>query len=150
MEFKIKNIEFIDESGLAAIPKSNLRYNNIDIVISSNSEESLEHVQQDFEALKNEGIEKLIKEHFIPWLKGKDFIDLDDDKIYDGIKITNVSYHYQRIIAKHSPTNEDGYFGEFDFDFKSSNDYTRDLLQASAFVVLVKDQKVYYDRSYDI
>lgn len=149
-EFKIKKIEFIDESDLVDNPKSNLKYNDIEISIGSNSEESLEHIQKDYEALRNEGIEKLIKEHFIPWLKGEKFKDLDDDKIYDGLKITNITYHYQRIIGKYSPTNEDDFFGEFDFDFESSNDYTRDLLQASALVVLVNDEKVYYDRCYDI
>ena len=32
-EFKIKNIEFINQSDLVKIPETNLKWNNIDILI---------------------------------------------------------------------------------------------------------------------
>lgn len=149
-EFKIKNIEYINQSDLVKIPKTNLKWNNIDILISSNNEESSKHIQNDYEVLESEGIEKLIKNNFIPWLKGDEFKNLDNDKIYNGLKLTNISYHYHKIISKYSPTEKDDFFGEFEFDFESNNNYTQDLLQASAFVVLVNDKKVYYGRNYDI
>lgn len=149
-EFKIKNIEFIDESHLINIPKTNLKYNDIEIIISSNGEESLKHVKEDYEVLMKEGIEKFIKVNFITWLKGNDFKDLDDDKIYDGLKLTDVSYSYKFICDKYSPTNKDDHFGEFKFSFESSNKYTENLLQASEFELLINNGKIYYGGNYDI
>lgn len=149
-KFEIKNLEFIDESNKINIPQTNLKYNNIDILISANNEESLKHIEKDYKILSNEGIEKLIKNNFIPWLKGNEFKSLDDQKIYNGLKLTDISYHYHKIIGKYSPTEKDDFFGEFEFDFESSNEYTKDLLQASAFVILVNDDKIYFGRNYDI
>lgn len=149
-EFKIKNIEFIDETDSNEIPKTNIKYNNIEILISSNKEESLKHVEADFKTLKKNNIEDLIKKNFIPWLKGENYTELDDDKIYDGLKLTNISYNYHNIIAKYSPTNKDDFFGEFEFDFISGNKYTKDLLQASAFVILVNNNTIYFGKNYDI
>lgn len=149
-KFEIKNIEFIDETNQLDIPKTNLKYNDIEIMIGANKEESLKHIESDYKVLIKEGIEKLIKANFIPWLKGDEFKNLDDKKIYDGLKLTNVSYHYHRIIGKYSPTEKDDFFGEFEFDFESSNEYTKNLLQASAFVLLINNGKIYFDRNYDI
>ena len=149
-KFEIKNIEFIDETNKINIPKTNLKYNNIDILISANNEESLKHIEKDYKILSNEGIEKLIKNNFIPWLKGNEFKSLDYLKIYNGLKITAISYHYHQIIAKYSPTEKDDFFGEFEFDFESCNEYTKDLLKASAFVILINDDKIYFGRNYDI
>ncbi len=149
-KFEIKNIEFIDETDIIDIPKTNLKYNDIEILISANKEESLKHIENDYNILTKEGIEKLIKTNFISWLKGNEFKDLDDQKIYNGLQLTNISYHYHRIIGKYSPTEKDDYFGEFEFDFESGNEYTKDLLQASAFVILVNNDKIYFGRNYDI
>lgn len=149
-KFVVKNIEFIDETEQFDIPKTNLKYNDIDILIGANKNESLKHIEKDYEVLKNEGIEKLIKSRFIPWLKGDEFKNLDDDKIYNGLKLTNISYSYHKIIDKYSPTKKDDFFGEFELDFVSSNEYTENLLQASAFVILINNGKIYYGRNYDI
>lgn len=149
-KFEIKNIEFIDESHLINIPKTNLKYNNIEIIISSNSGESLKHIKEDYEVLIKEGLEKFIKNNFISWLKGDEFKDLDDDKIYEGLKLTNISYYYHRIIDKYSPTEKDDYFGEFAFDFESSNEYTERLLQTAEFSLLINNEKIYYGENYDI
>lgn len=59
-----------------------------------------------------------------------------------GSAVTFDNYHYSRIIAKYSPTEEDGFFGQFEFDFKSANDYTADMLEATAFEVYVKNGEV--------
>ena len=149
-KFEIKKIEFIDESDLVKIPKTKLKYNNIEIIISSNSEESLKHVKEDYEVLMKEGIENFIKTNFITWLKGNDFKDLDDDKIYDGLKLTDVSYSYKFICDKYSPTKKDDYFGEFTFSFESDNKYTENLLQASEFSLLINNGKIYYGGNHDI
>lgn len=105
-------------------------------------EESLKHVGEDFACLQNEGIEKIIRERFIPWFKGEQFEDRDDQKILEGLRLLSITYHYSRIIAKYSPTEEDGFFGQFEFDFKSANDYTADMLEATAFEVYVKNGEV--------
>lgn len=149
-EFKIRNIEFVDESYKFNIPKSNIKYNNIEIMISSNVEESLKHVKENFNLLKKEGIENLIKTNFIPWLKGNEFKELEDEKIYFGLKLTDISYSYKFICEKYSPTNKDDYFGDFEFTFESGNDYTKNLLQASMFVLLIKDDKIYFGNNFDI
>ena len=149
-EFIIKNIEFVDESDLVKIPKTKLKYNNIEIIISSNSEESIKHIQEDYATLMKEGIEKFIKTNFITWLKGNDLKDLDDDKIYDGLKLTYVSYSYKFICDKYSPIKKDDYFGEFNFSFESSNEYTENLLQASEFSLLINNGKIYYGGNHDI
>jgi len=150
MEYKIKNIEFIDESSSVEIPQTNLAYNGIEIEIQSNREDSLKHINEDYEVLKKEGIENLIKTMFIPWLKTEKYKDMDDEKIYEGLKLYEINYHYQKYIAKYSPTNQDDFFGEFEFDFESGNEYTKKLLQASAFDVLVCNGKVYKGRNFDI
>lgn len=149
-EFKIRNIEFIDESHLINIPKTDLKYNGVEIVIGSNGEESLKHIKEDYEFLMQEGIEKYIKVNFITWLKGDEFKDLDDEKIYEGLKLTYISYGYNFICDKYSPTNKDDYFGEFTFAFESGNEYTENLLQASEFTLLINNGKIYYGRNYDI
>lgn len=149
-EFKIKNIEFVDESHLVIIPETNLKYNGIEIIIRSNSEESLKHVQEDYDVLMEEGIEKYIRGNFIPWLKGNDADKWDDDKVYEGLKLTYVSYSYKPICAKYSPTEKDDHFGEFSFSFESGNEYTEYLLQASEFSLLVNGGKIYYGGNFDI
>ena len=149
-KFKIKNTEFIDESDLVTIPETNLKYNDIDIVIGSNKEDSLLHIKKDFDVIQKAGIDKLIKSNFIPWLKGEDNKDLDDEEIFNGLKITDISYSFNKIVEKYSPTNKDDYFGEFEFDFVSCNDYTKNLLQASAFVVLVNNDNIYFGNNFDI
>lgn len=97
-----------------------------------------------------EGIEKFIKSKFIIWLKGDNFKDLEDEKIYEGLRLTYVSYEYNFICDKYSPTNKDDYFGEFNFGFESGNEYTENLLQASEFRLLINNGKVYYGGNYDI
>ena len=51
-KFKLKNIEYIDESNLTVIPKTNIIYNDIEIEIKSNRTESLKHINNDYEVIK--------------------------------------------------------------------------------------------------
>ena len=88
-----------ETEGPADIP-SGIIYRDNEIIISFNAEESREHIRDDFGVLMNEGIEKIIKERFIPWLKGDQFPDKDDALVYDGLHLTGILYHHGRIIAK--------------------------------------------------
>lgn len=149
-KFKIKKIEFIDESHLVNLPKTELKFNGIEIEIECNSEDSLKHINEDYEVLKKEGLEKFIRADFITWLKGDEFIDLDDDEIYKGLKLTEISYCYHFICDKYSPTNKGDNFGQFRFTFVSGNRYTKNLLEAADFVLLINNGKIYYDQSYEV
>ena len=52
---------------------SELSYNGISIdILEPDEEESKKHIEHDFAVLVRENIEKIIKERFIPWIKGKD------------------------------------------------------------------------------
>lgn len=148
--FKVQHIELVDESDSVSIPKTNLKYQGVEIAISSNAEESLRHINPDYKALEKAGIEILIKANFIPWLKGNGHKNLDNELIYQGLRLTNISYHYGRIVAKYSPTKQDDFFGQFEFDFDSSNEYTKELLESSAFVVLINDGKLYFGKNFNI
>lgn len=128
-----------------------LKYNEVNIAIyPSAMEESKKHIVQDYEVLKQEGIENIIKKEFIPWLKGEEFLDRDDDKIFMGMEIYQISYIYSKIAAEYSPTGEENFFGQFEFSFVSSNDYTSDILEAVAMEVYVYDGRIVKVRGYDI
>ena len=45
---------------------------------------------------------------------------------------------------------EDAYFGQFEFDFESSGEYTADMLEASAMQVYIKDGEIIKVSGYDI
>ena len=125
-------------------------YNGIEININFEKEESEKHIENDFQVLVNTGIDNIIKEKFIPWLLGEDFIDKDKEKVFEGIKVYDITYQYGRVIAKYSPTGEDNFFGQFELSFEAGNDYTTDMLEAVACGILVKDGKVYKGMNYDI
>lgn len=129
---------------------SDIQYNGVNIVVNFHIDESKNHILKDYKVLEKEGIENIIRNHFIPWLKGEDFKERDDNKIYEGLKIYYISYNYTKIIDKYSPTGEENYFGEFEFAFESSSDYTKDMLQSSAMQVYVLNDKVVKVSGYDI
>lgn len=115
-----------------------------------NDEESLKHISEDFACLQKEGIEKIIRERFIPWFKGEEFADMDDQKIFEGLRVFSISYCYLRIVAEYSPTEKDSFFGQFEFDFESANDYTADMLEATAFEVYVENGKIVGTNGFEI
>ena len=129
---------------------SGLQYQGIDIEITFHREESLQHIAQDFEALQNEGIETVIREQFIPWFKGEEFQDREDEKIFHGLRIYAIDYSYGQIAASYSPTGEDAFFGQFEFDFESSDAYTADMLEGTAMQVYVYEGKVVKVSGYEI
>ena len=142
-KFIFKNNKNIYNNKLNYRLETDKKYNGVTIEIYFNTKESSEHLDEDYKVLEREGIENLIKNQFIPWLKIEQFKDKDDDKIYDGMKVYGISYRYGRIIDRYSPTGHENYFGQFEFSFESSNDYTKDMLEGSVTMcVYVLDDKV--------
>ena len=68
--------------------------------------------------------------------------DKDNALIYDGLHLTEILYHYGRIVAKYSPTGRDDHFGQFELMFDSGSAYTEDMLEAVAMQVYVNGGKV--------
>lgn len=127
-----------------------MKYKDIDIVISFNKEESEAHIKSDYEVLNKVGIDNIIKEQFIPWLLGEQFKDKDVNKVFEGLKIYDISYQYGKIIADYSPTKEEEYFGQFEFSFESGSDYTNDIFEAVAMQVYVLNDSIVKVSGYDI
>lgn len=130
--------------------ENDVKYNGVKVDINFDEEESLKHLNRDFKVLENYGIEKIIKKEFLSWLKGEEFKDRDDNKIYDGLKLYEINYHYGKIIEKYSPSGKEGYFGQFEFCFESSSEYTRDILDAVAMVIYVYKGKIIKISGYNI
>lgn len=116
-------------------------YNGIAVEVEE-TEESLSHIDEDFAALVKAGIDNVILEKFIPWLKCEEFADRDDKLVFEGLSVTSITYYYSMVVADYSPTGEDGYFGQFEFDFVPSSDYTEDMLECVAMEVYVQNGKV--------
>lgn len=110
------------------------KYNGISVEVEE-TEESLAHIDEDFAALVKAGIENVIKERFIPWLKGEEFADRDDKLVFEGLRADSVTYYY-------SPDGNGGFFGRFEFDFVPSSDYTEDMLECVAMEVYVQNGEV--------
>lgn len=127
-----------------------LKFRDIPLEFHADKNGSHEHVREDFAALERSGIDKLIRERFLPWLKGDQFPDRDDEQIMAGLKLYEFSYAYLPIVAKYSPTGEDGLFGEFELCFESANEYTEDMLEAVAMQVYVFNGEVVKVSGYDI
>ena len=129
---------------------SGIRYQDAEIIMDFNGKESQEHIREDFDALQREGIEKTIRERFVPWLKGEQFRDKEDALVYAGLHLTGILYHHGRIIAKYSPTGQDDRFGQFEFLFESCSADTADMLEAVAMQVYVKDGRIVKVSGYDV
>ena len=61
-----------------------------------------------------------------------------------------VCYDYGRIIAEYSPTGKEDFFGHFEFEMESSNDYTSDMLEAVAMEVYVLGDEIVKVDGYDV
>jgi hypothetical protein len=115
------------------------------INIGIKKEKDLENLDKDFSIMKS-NIDKLIDNKLIPWIKPtKEFTF---DKIKNDLKLYCISYSYNYIIAKYSPTKKDDYFGKFDFNFESKEGYT--YIQAVGMEVYIKDNKILKVICYDI
>lgn len=127
-----------------------LEYNGVHVVVTFRKDESLKHVYDDFRVLEEHGIERIIREEFIPWLVSAEFKDRDRDKICEGLKISHITYTYGMICGKYSPTGADNYFGQFELDLNSCSDYTEDMLQQSAIEIYILDGKIVGTRKWDV
>ncbi len=129
---------------------SGLKYRDITVIITFDPEQSTAHIEEDFAVLNQKGIDQIILKKFVPWLKGDQYADRDDLKVFENISVYAAEYHFGRIIAKYSPTGDDAYFGQFEFDFESSGDYTADMMEGCAMQVYVKDGAIVRVSGYDI
>lgn len=129
---------------------SGLKYKDTPIIITFEPGLSKEHIEEDFAILNKEGIDQIILKKYVPWLKGDQYKDRDDLKIFENISVYAAEYHYGRITAKYSPTGEDAAFGQFEFDFESSGEYTADMMESCAMQVYVKDGEIVKVSGYDI
>ena len=127
-----------------------MKYNNIEIQISYNDSESKNHIEEDFQTIMNKGIDNIIKENFIPWLTATDYKDADKNKIFEGLKLFKIEYHYGKIIDKYSPTGETNFFGQFDFCFESGSKYTDDIFEAVGMEVIILNGEIVQVNGYDI
>ncbi len=127
-----------------------ISYNGTEIEINFNRAESEAHIEADLKVLTDYGVDRLIKEKYIPWLKGDQFSDKEDDQIFAGLKLFSILYSYGKIIARYSPTGADDTFGQFEFDFESCSEYTADMLEAVAMQVYIKDGEIVRVSGYDI
>ena len=85
-----------------AVPKNiitNYSYGEIPVEVEYNIDASMEHLPDDFETLKKEGIDNIIKERFIPWLKTDEFRDRDVELIFKGLKLYSIVYCYAMILT---------------------------------------------------
>ena len=121
-----------------------------DVRIELNIEDSQKHINKDFAALEKAGIHNIIKNDFLPWLKGKQFKRKNEKMILDGIEIYDITYHYGRIIEKYSPTKKEGYFGQFEFSINSTTEYTQNIFESVAMQVYVFEDKIVKVSGYEI
>ena len=121
---------------------SDLMYGGTAIDIDYNVEESKVHLYEDFAVLQNEGIENIIRNRYLPWFKGKEFSDKDDDLIIEGLKVYGIVYCYGPIDRKYTNTETDEKGGEFTFCFECGNDYVRGMMESVAMTVFVYDGKI--------
>ncbi len=117
--------------------RSNQFFREVEVRVDPPDDESEKHVAADSEVIRREGLDKIIRTRFIPWVKGEQFADRDDGQIFDGLTLYDIVYYYGRIVEKYSPTGEEGFFGQFEFDFESGSDDTADMLESVAMQVYV-------------
>ena len=132
------------------VSASNLFFRGIEVRIDPPDEESQKHVAADSEVIQREGLDNIIRTRFITWFKGEEFADRDDGMIFDGLKLYDVLYQYGRITGKYSPTGEEGFFGQFEFDFESGSDYTADMMEAVAMQVYIFNGEIVKVDGYEI
>ena len=146
--FKKKKNSDIEEYSKTVI--DDLEYNGVHVVVTFRKDESLKHLYDDFKTLEEHGIERIIRDEFIPWLVNTEFQDKDKEKVFEGLKVVFVAYTYGMICEKYSPTGADDYFGQFELHLNSCNDYTEDMLQQSAIEIYILDGKIAGTRKWDV
>ena len=103
--FKKKKNSDIEEYSKTVI--DDLEYNGVHVVVTFRKGESLKHLYDDFKTLEEHGIERIIRDEFIPWLVSTEFQDKDKEEVFEGLKVVFVAYTYGMICEKYSPTGAD-------------------------------------------
>lgn len=122
----------------------------VEVEVEVTDAESRRQLAEDAAVLTAEGLEAVVRSRFLPWFKGESFSDRDDDRILAGLGMTGGRYTYGRIIEKYAPNGQEGYFGQFEFDFVSTDAYTADMLEATAMEVFVQDGRIVNVSGYEI
>ena len=60
---------------------SGLKYRDIPVIITFDPEQSKAHIEDDYAVLNKEGIDQIILKKFVPWLKGDQYADRDDQQV---------------------------------------------------------------------
>ena len=140
-ENKLKDnlqIENIFNEENSNLNRTNIFYNNVEIIISTNILESKKHIYDDYKLLDNNQVEKLIREKFIPWLKESVKEDYNDDMIFNGLKVYAIAYKYFDDYSK------------FVFSFEGNTDYVNNLLQAADMEIIIKNGEISKINCYDV
>lgn len=145
-----RKIKSLSESKLIGKTDNYIGYNLTDKIINGinigiKEEKYLKYLDKDFPIMKS-NVNKLIDNELIPWIKPTK--ELTFDKIKNDLKLYCISYSYNHIIAKYSPTQKDDYFGEFDFSFESKEGYS--YIQAVEMKVYIKNNEILKVSCYDI
>lgn len=74
---------------------SDLKYHDVNIEVFD-VEESKDHLAADYAVLEEYGIENLVKDQFIPWVKGTAYKDRDNDKVFEGLSVDSIAYSYEK------------------------------------------------------
>ena len=127
-----------------------MKYKDFDILINYYREDSEKHIEEDYKVLMENGVDNIVKEQFIPWILGEELKDKNPEKVFEGLKLFEVSYCYGKITEKYSPTGKEEYFGEFKFCYERGNDYVKDIFQAVAMQVYICDNKIVKVSFHDI
>ena len=130
--------------------RTQIEYRNVAIEIEYDIDESKKHISEDYAILQKEGIDDIIKKYFIPWLKADTYKDKDDNLIYEGLEIYGITYRYGMIGARYSPNEKEEMIGQFDFFFRSGNEYTADMLESVAMQIYISDGKIVKVDGYEV
>ena len=129
---------------------SEFKYNDLNIKFLFNIEESKNHIVNDLNVINSVGIDNIIYEKFIPWLKGEQFKGKDDEQIKNGLSLYEIHYHYGKICKEYSPTGNEDYFGQFSFSFESGSEYTDDIFEVVEMQIYVYNDEIVKVIGYDI
>ena len=77
---------------------SGLKYRDISITITFDPEQSKAHIEEDYTVLNKEGIDQIVLKKFVPWLKGDQYADRDDQKVFESISAYAAEYHFGRQV----------------------------------------------------
>ncbi|MBO7677132.1 MAG: hypothetical protein J6S49_06430 [Erysipelotrichaceae bacterium] len=89
MGFKdlFKKKEPTKETPVVQETDSGLKYRDIPIIITFDPEQSKAHIEEDYAVLNKEGTDQIILKKFVPWLKGDQYAERDDQKVFESISV---------------------------------------------------------------